>query len=146
MGDKKLIPSEKMVFRPSAYAIIVHDGKILLVRSKSSGKYWFPGGGINLEERLETGLKREVKEETGIEVEIEKFLDFRELFFYYEPKDEAYHCFAFYYLCKPKTLDLVKDEDVDDGEAEKPRWIDIKTLSKDNMQAGAEGILDFLLK
>jgi len=145
MGDKKIVSSEKLIFRPAAYGVVVHDGKVLLVRIKSSGKYWFPGGAVDLGETLEATAKREVKEETGIEVEVEKFLDFKEVFFYAEREDEIFHSFSFFYLCKPKTLNL-KDGDVDDGVAEQPQWIDIKTLSKDDMQAGAEGILDFLLK
>jgi len=144
MGDKKSVSSEKLVFRPAAYAVVVHQGKILLLQTKSSGKYWFPGGGIELEETLEVGMKREVKEEAGIEIEVEKFLVFKEIFFYYKPLDEAYHSFGFFYLCKPKTLNLVKDEDVDDGECEKPRWIDIKTISKDDLQVGAQEIFELL--
>lgn len=144
MGDKKTVSSEKLVFRPAAYAAVIHDGKILLLRTKSSGKYWFPGGGINIDETLEAGMKREVKEETGIEIEVQKFLDFKEVFFYYKPLDEAYHSFAFFYLCRPKKLDLVKDEDVNDGESEKPRWVDIETISKDDLQVGAQEIFQLV--
>lgn len=146
MGDRKLISSDKLIFRPAAYAAIVHDGKVLLVRIKRSGKYWFPGGAVDSGETLETTVKREVKEETGIEIEVEKFLDFKEVLFYAEREDKIFHNFSFFYLCKPKTLDLMKDGDVDDGIAEHAQWIDIKTLSKDDMQVGAEGILDFLVK
>lgn len=95
-GKKKMIPVEKLVFRPGAYAVIINDGKILLLSSKNTGKYWFPGGGIELAETLEKGMKREVKEETGIEIEVVKFLHFKELFFYYDPFDEAYHNFLFF--------------------------------------------------
>jgi len=144
-GDKKIISSEKSIFRPAAYGVVVHDGKVLLVKIKRSGKYWFPGGAVELGEELEAAAKREVREEAGIEIEVEKFLDFKEVFFYAERENEVFHNFSFFYLCKPKTLDL-KDGDVDDGIAEQPQWIDIKTLSKNNMQAGAEGILDFLVK
>ena len=145
MGDKKIISSEKLIFRPAAYGVVVHDGKVLLVRIKSSGKYWFPGGAIDLGETLEAAAKREVREEAGIEIEVEKFLDFKEVFFYAEREDEIFHSFSFFYLCKPKTLNL-KDGDVDDGIAEQPQWIDIKTLSKDDLQVGAQEILDFLIK
>ncbi|MFH2136319.1 MAG: NUDIX domain-containing protein [Patescibacteria group bacterium] len=145
-GDKKLISSEKLIFRPAAYAVIVNDGKILLARVKRSGKYWFPGGAVDLGETLKAAAKREVKEEAGIEIEVEKFLDFREVFFYAEREDKVFHNFSFFYLCKPKTLDLMEDGDVDGGIAERPQWIDIKTLSEGDMQPGAEGILDFLVK
>ena len=98
-GNKKMIPREKLVFRPAAYAVIINKGKVLLLKTKSTGKYWFPGGGIDLGEKLEEGLRREVREETGIELVIKKFLSFQEIFFYYEPLDEAYQNFSFFYLC-----------------------------------------------
>ena len=65
-GDWVEVPEEKLVFRPAAYAVIVRDGKMLLLRTKTTGKYWFPGGGIEVSESLPDGLDREVREETGL--------------------------------------------------------------------------------
>jgi ADP-ribose pyrophosphatase YjhB (NUDIX family) len=56
-----------------AAGLIVQDGKVLLVRR---GKHphkdcWsLPGGGIARGERLREAVKREVLEETGLEVEV----------------------------------------------------------------------------
>lgn len=138
-GDKKMIPKDKLVFRPAGYAVIVHDDKVLLCNTKSTGKYWFPGGGVDLGEKLEDAIKREVLEEAGIEIEIEKLLTFQEIFFYYEPLDEAYQNFSFFYLCKPITTKLLPDDKVDqEDEAEKPRWIDLRSIKKEEIQTGAE--------
>lgn len=144
-GDKKMIPKEKLFFRPGAYAIIVNNGKILLMNTKSTGKYWFPGGGVEIGEKIEQGLKREVREETGIEVEIQKFLALRENFFYYAPLDEATHSFSFFYLCKPITTDLLPNDNANPkDESEKPQWIDLKEIKKENMQPGGEGIFELI--
>ena len=44
-------------------------GEVLIVRSsKWSNKYTVPGGHIKLGERAEDAIKREVKEETGLDV------------------------------------------------------------------------------
>lgn len=145
-GMKKLVPKAKLVFRPAAYAIIVKDQEILLLKTKTTGKYWFPGGGIEIGERMETGLKREIQEETGISIEIQKLLDFKEIFFYYEPLDEAYHNFSFFFICKPLSFDIVRDEDVDDGESEKPRWIEISSLLPDDFQIPAGEIFQIFRK
>ena len=141
-GEKKLIPKEKIVFRPSAYAIIVNHGKMLLVNTRSTGKYFFPGGGIEVGESMEAALQREVKEETGLEIEIGELFQFREHFFYNDPEDEAYHVFAFVFIVAPKTMHLIDDHLVDDGEAEKPRWVNIKNLKVEDFQSFAGEIFE----
>lgn len=79
--EKKLVPKEKLNFRIGVYGIIVNDGKILLVNVRSTGKYFLPGGAVEMGETLTDALNREILEETGIEVEIKKFLMFGENFF-----------------------------------------------------------------
>jgi len=55
-------------------AIIVRDGEILLVRHVKHGKtYWLlPGGGVRYGETLEEALGRELKEETNLDVVVER--------------------------------------------------------------------------
>jgi 8-oxo-dGTP diphosphatase len=139
-GGKISIPKEKLLFRPSVYGIIIHDSKILMIRNKSNGKLFFPGGGINIAEKSSDALIREVREETGIEIEVEKFLYFKEQFFYWDPGDDAYHMFNFFYVCRPKTFEIIDDDKVDDEEAEKPRWVDIEEIKNttDNLEAVEE--------
>jgi 8-oxo-dGTP pyrophosphatase MutT (NUDIX family) len=140
-GDRKLVPKEKLAFRPSVYAIIVHDRRIALLTNRSSGKYFPPGGGIEVGETLEDALRREVREETGLEIEIQQFAFFREGFFYYDPLDAAFHTFSFFFVCRPNTLEMVDDDQVDDLEAEKPRWIALNDVRAENVQMCGEKIL-----
>lgn len=57
-------------------AIIEQKGKILLSQRKENGKHplkWeFPGGKLELGESPEEGLRREIKEELGFEIEVHK--------------------------------------------------------------------------
>ena len=55
---------------PTVGALIFNpEGKLLLMRShKWRDKYVVPGGHIELGEHIEDALKREVKEETGLDV------------------------------------------------------------------------------
>ena len=46
--------------------IINEKGQILLEKRKDNGLYCLPGGAIELGESVEEGLRREIKEETGI--------------------------------------------------------------------------------
>lgn len=54
-------------FRVSMKGIVVKDGKILLAR-ESNGIWEMLGGGLDHEEEPIDGLKREIKEETGLTV------------------------------------------------------------------------------
>lgn len=139
-GKKKLISKEKLIFRPAAYAIILNRDKVLIVDTRTTRKYFFPGGGVNIGEKIEDALRREVREEVGIEVEVKKFLYFKESFFYYDPLDEAYHSFSHFFICKPKTFVLKNKDEIDDLEAENPRWIRIDELKPDNIQSFGEVI------
>lgn len=143
-GKRKLVPKNRLTFRPSAYAIIVDDGKVLLLNTIHTGTYSLPGGGIEPGETIEAALKREVREEAGIEIEITRFIRFEEQFFYYDPADVAFHSFLFFYRCCPKTLEICRDDQVDDISVEKPRWIRIDGLEDQQFHNHGQLILEAL--
>jgi ADP-ribose pyrophosphatase len=52
-------------------AIVIEDGKVLLVKRKyppKKGKWAIPGGSVNLGETLQAAAEREIKEETGLDI------------------------------------------------------------------------------
>jgi 8-oxo-dGTP diphosphatase len=54
----------------SVAAIITDDqGHALLVQRRDNGHWEPPGGVLELEETIEDGLRREVREETGLDIE-----------------------------------------------------------------------------
>jgi 8-oxo-dGTP pyrophosphatase MutT (NUDIX family) len=56
---------------PSANVVVVNDdGTILLIRRTDNGNLALPGGGMDLGESMPQAAVREVKEETGLDVEI----------------------------------------------------------------------------
>ena len=143
-GDYLDLPLEKFRFRPSVYGFIVQDGKIVTMRNKSDGKLWFPGGGIEIGEKLEEALKREVQEETGLKIKVQKLALFQENFFYYQPEDDAYHAFLFFYFCQPLSTTLLKDEVVDDIESKEPRWTPLEDITPDRISDLGEPIYQAL--
>ena len=58
--------------RPSAKAIIIRDGSLLVLRMRDEEALWYllPGGGVEFGETLHEALRRECREELGVEVEI----------------------------------------------------------------------------
>lgn len=62
--------------RISARAIIFIDGKLVLIRRVRHGReYWvIPGGGVEEGETVEDAVRREAKEEIGIDVRVGDFV------------------------------------------------------------------------
>ena len=143
------IPKEKFIFRPSVYGIILNKNKIVVLRNKSNNKIWFPGGGIEIYERLEEALKREIHEETGLDVEIKELLLTKENFFYYKSTNDVYpnsafHAFLFFYLCYPKG-DISKFNPTDlTEESIDPKWINISEIKKEEISDLSEDLFKLL--
>ncbi|MCH4166179.1 MAG: NUDIX hydrolase [Megasphaera sp.] len=63
----------KALMGMSVKAMIFHDGRLLLLQKNDAEElhHWeFPGGGLGLKEDFLTGLRREVLEETGLDIHI----------------------------------------------------------------------------
>lgn len=59
------------IFRPETYGVkglLIKDGKVLLIKTSYNNVLALPGGGAKKGETAEEALKRELREETGIEV------------------------------------------------------------------------------
>jgi 8-oxo-dGTP pyrophosphatase MutT (NUDIX family) len=57
----------KCFYRVSTKALIVKEDKVLLIM-ESDGRWELPGGGLEVGESFESGIKREVHEELGVNV------------------------------------------------------------------------------
>jgi len=94
------------------------EGKLLLVKShKWRDLYGLPGGHIELQETMKDAIRREVKEETSLDVDQVEFLCFQEVVF-----DEAFwtksHFIFFDFVCKSNSTDVTLN-----SEAEEHLWI-----------------------
>jgi nucleoside triphosphatase len=112
-------------------ALVVNEkGEVLIVRSsKWKNLHTVPGGHIELGERAEDAIKREVKEETGLDVEPVKLLLVQEAIY---PKDYHKHeHFVFMdYICRAKSSQVK----LDGRELQEFLWIDPKEALKLQME------------
>ena len=108
--------SEQVYPEPTVGALIVNgEGKILLAKShKWFDKYTLPGGHIELGETMEEAVKREIREEVGLEIEVVEFLTMHEAIFAREFYKKRHFIF-FDFLCKtgdkPVKLDQTEIQD-----------------------------------
>ena len=122
-------------FNCRAVAIIKYDDKILFQKQQKD-KYWaLPGGKIHILEKGEEAIKRELKEELGInEIKVQKCFSVSEYFFKYE--NNRYHQYIFSYIVNiPEKEWIFKQEEFLGIEKEKNliyKWITIENL-KDNL-------------
>jgi mutator protein MutT len=57
----------------SVAGIVVNDsGQVLVIRRRDNGRWEPPGGVLEMAETFEEGVRREVLEETGISVQVER--------------------------------------------------------------------------
>lgn len=84
-------------------------GIVLIDRLNKPLGYALPGGFVDIGETVENALKREMKEETSLDVNIESLMGV-----YSDPKrDERFHTVSLVYICKaygtPKAQDDAKE-------------------------------------
>lgn len=107
--------------------VIKHNNKYLLTKrnqegDKYHGKWQLPGGGLEFGESLEECLKREVKEETGLEIENTQLIPH----IHSEVRD-GWHGVLIAFLCTPKTPD---QQVVLDSEASEYGWFTVEEIEK----------------
>jgi 8-oxo-dGTP diphosphatase len=120
-------------------ALIFENGKILLVeRAGEPLKGWWslPGGVVETGEPLEYALRREVREETGLEVGDLRLVEvFERIMPDAEGKPE-YHYVLIDYLCHPTGGTLQAGDD-----ASRVAWVTEQELAGMKITEGTPGVI-----
>jgi 8-oxo-dGTP diphosphatase len=125
----------------SVVAVIVDDaGQVLLTRRgvpSFLGTWVMPGGKIGLGEPMHSALRREVREEVGIDVAVGELLD---VFEHVTPGAENDHHVILYYRCRASRADLAPNP----AEVAEARWVPHAELDRYALAEGARHVLDGL--
>jgi len=111
------------LFRPQSQGVkcvIEHNGNVLMIRNAYTriNQWTFPGGGVKKNESPEDAIKREVAEETGINVlELNKLGQF---FTTQEYKEDRVHCF----YATTKDMETTKDH----AEIQEIKWFPVNEI------------------
>ncbi len=103
-------------------AVIVDGRKVLLIRRGSEplkGQWSLPGGGLETGEPLEEGLRREVREETGLEVNILNLAGVYDRIMQDDSGKAQFHYVLIDYVCTVAGGTLRAG-----GDAAEVRWVD----------------------
>jgi mutator protein MutT len=115
---KRLYPDQPIV---GVGAVIICDGKVLLEKRRNDpgkGKWSIPGGLVELGESTERTVIREVKEETGLDVEKPEHVDVVDNIDFDENGKVKYHFIIIDYFVKLKGGEAKAESD-----AEELRWV-----------------------
>jgi ADP-ribose pyrophosphatase YjhB (NUDIX family) len=113
-------------------ALVVHDGRGLFVRE---GDTWLlPGGRLEADESHAAGARREVAEETGLEIEIDGLAAIAEQTFVRRGSSESYEFRFATFVAEPIDATPELPHDPDDDAIEEVRWhasVPAKTFDRD---------------
>jgi ADP-ribose pyrophosphatase YjhB (NUDIX family) len=126
--QRGMVTEYKTKYRTAVKAVIIQDGKILLMHS-NRGDYKFPGGGVEADESLSAALIREVAEETGyihcFVKELAGIVTQRHMDMYDE--GTLFEMTSHYFHCELSDLNKIPQQ-LEEYEAElemTPRWVTI---------------------
>ena len=122
---KRLYPKKPLV---GVGAVIVCNGRILLEKRKGEpgkGKWSIPGGLVELGERAEQTVIREVREETNLEVENPELIDVVDSITFDEDGRIKYHFVIIDYFVKLKGGTVKAADD-----AAELKWVPFNEVEK----------------
>ena len=129
-------------FNIRVYGICIKDGKLLVNEEffKNITVIKLPGGGLDWGEGLYDGLKREWKEELGVEIEIMEH--FYTTDFFQQSAFDSSQVISIYYLVSAN----IPDEIVNHVDNERTYWMDLAEVSSDTFTLAIDKLVGGMLK
>ena len=125
--------------------ILQGDSVVLVERGREplKGRWSLPGGVVEAGERIEDALRREVKEETGLDVEVIELIEVFERIQRDAEGRPEYHYVLLDYYCEPRGGRLQAASDVARAE-----WVRREDVGRYPLTSGAREVIEkaFLLR
>ena len=137
-------------------AIIMQNGRLLMVGNTARPQYLYSvGGRIKFGETAEEAIVREVCEETGVRMEIDRLGFVHENYFYgdagYNSRKLIYEISFFYYMKVPEGFTPSCHSMTDDAATEYLRWISLDedilyypAFFREELKAPVTGVKHFI--
>ncbi len=133
--DAESLEGKEVYKRTAARAVVVDGEDILLLYTKKYNDYSFPGGGVDEGEDIETGMIRELQEETGaknIEV-ISEYGIYEEIKPIWKREYDFIHMISHFYICDiHKELGESNLEEYEINNGMEAKWINIHEAIEHN--------------
>ena len=127
ISELRKFVGHKPLMVTAAMCIIYNEAenKMLLEKRTDNGMWCVPGGAIELGETLEEALRREVKEETSLDIFNPRLFDVRaNVHMVYPNQDEVYYTDVVYVITE------YEGELKPDAESKELRWVSLDELPK----------------
>ena len=131
MGSDLTLPVDGGFVNLRVGAIILKDGRFLMVGNDSMPYYYSVGGRIRFGETAEQAIVREVEEETGARLEIERLGFIEENFFFGDTPHRQgrliYELSFYFYMKTPPDFEPVCGSFTEFGVSERLEWVGPET-------------------
>lgn len=127
-GNQHEVPISELSWRPAAYGIVIKSNRILLLKQYNG--YDLPGGGIDFGEMPQQAVLREIKEESGLDVDNPELIDVASGFFKRYGVGDCVQSLSLYYKCDYVSGKISNDgfDEHEQQYAEGCEWLPLKEL------------------
>lgn len=134
------IGHDTIILNFSVACIINENGEILLQKRSDKGDIWgLPGGAVEIGESIEEAVIREVKEETGLNVEVDHFIGVYSKYFHTYSNGDQSQSICHLFKCSMLNGELL----VDNKETFDLKFFDKNNIPKLFIQQHTDMLNDF---
>ena len=118
--------------------VVVRDGKVLIVKrvhEPRKGEWSLPGGRVQVGESLVDATRREIREETGLDVDVGPLVELFDRIHHLDGRVQ-YHFVIADYICTPCGGTLAAADDAEDV-----AWVAVEELASYGVSARAVAVI-----